>query len=108
GTKTPSRTQVGEIRKILESCREPGIGYFEREPGKEERWRPMTRAEHVSFHQEKDRLSRLRNKLVLVEEVEDEETGYLRTVYRGVPVAEANLDEEDRARLAFVGEAMRD
>lgn len=122
-TKTPSRPQVGEIRKILESCREPGVGYFEREPaaakrgadatpgassGREERWRPITRAQHVSFHKEKDGLQRLRNKLVLVEEVDDEETGYLRTVYRGIPVAEANLDEEDRRRLAFVAEAMRD
>ncbi|HET6404264.1 MAG TPA: ribonuclease R family protein [Candidatus Thermoplasmatota archaeon] len=107
-TKTPSRPQVGEIRKILESCREPGVGYFEREPGREERWRPITRAEHVSFHREKDGLARLRNKLVLVEEVEDEETGYLRTVYKGVPIGEAQLDEEDRARLAFVADAMKD
>jgi len=107
-SKAPSRSQVGEIRKILESCREPGVGYFERLPGREELWRPLTRAEHSSFHKEKDGLQKLRNKLVLVEEVEDEETGFLRTVYKGVPVAEANLDEEDRARLAFVGEAMRD
>jgi exoribonuclease R len=99
---------VGEIRRILETCREPGIGYFERASGREERWRPMTRAEHVSFHREKDGLSRLRNKIVLVEEVEDEETGYLRTVYRGIPLEDAKLDEDDRARLAFVGEAMKD
>ncbi|HVM44639.1 MAG TPA: ribonuclease R family protein [Candidatus Thermoplasmatota archaeon] len=107
-TKTPTRSQVGEIKKILESCREPGVGYFERQLGREERWRPIARAEHVSFHKEKDGLARLRNKLVLVEEVEDEETGYLRTVYRGVPVAEAALDDEDRARLAFVADAMKD
>ena len=107
-TKTPSRGQVGEIRRILESAREPGVGYFERVPGREELWRPMTRAEHVSFHKEKDGLQRLRNKLILVEEVEDEETGYLRTVYKGVPVAEASLDDEDRQRLAFVAEAMKD
>lgn len=107
-TKTPSRPQAGEIRKILESCREPGVGYFEREPTREERWRPITRAEHSAFHKEKDGLQRLRNKLVLVEEVEDEETGFLRTVYRGVPVADAQLDEADRERLAFVAEAMKD
>ena len=107
-TKAPARGQVGEIRKILETCREPGVGYFEREPGREERWRPMTRAEHVSFHKEKDGLARLRNKIVLVEEVEDEETGYLRTVYKGVPVGEAGLDDADRARLAFVADAMKD
>lgn len=106
-TKTPSRSQVGEIKKILETSREPGIGYFEREPVREELWRPMTRAEHVSFHQEKEGLSRLRNKLVLVEELEDEE-GYLRTVYRGIEVADANLDEKDRARLDFVARAMSD
>src|SRR5439155_664893 len=57
---------------------------------------------------EADGMKKLRNKLVLVEEVEDEETGYLRTVYRGIPLGEAALDEADRARLAFVGEAMRD
>jgi exoribonuclease R len=107
-TKTPSRPQVGEIRKILESCREPGIGYFEREPGREEKWRPMTRTEHSSFHKEKDGLARLRNKLVLVLEVEDEETGYLRTVYKGVPIAEAALEEAELARLVFVAEAMKD
>ena len=107
-TKTPSRPQVGEIKKILESAREPGVGYFERVPGREELWRPMTRAEHSSFHKEKDGLARLRNKLVLVEEVEDEETGYLRTVYKGIPLGEAGLDDEDRARLAFVAEAMKD
>jgi exoribonuclease R len=106
--KAPTRSQVGEIKRILESCREPGTGYFEREPGREELWRPLTRAEHSSFHKEKDGLQRLRNKLVLVEEVEDEETGYLRTVYKGVPLAEASLDEDDRARLAFVADAMRD
>lgn len=106
--KAATRSQVGEIKRILESCREPGVGYFERVPGREELWRPMTRAEHSSFHKEKDGLQRLRNRLVLVEEVEDEETGYLRTVYKGIPVAEASLDDEDRARLAFVAEAMRD
>lgn len=105
-TKTPTRPQVGDIRKILESCREPGLGYFERMPGREERWRPITRAEHVAFHREKDGLQKLRNKLVLVEEVEDEE-GYLRTVYRGIPVSEARLDDEDTKRLAFVGDVMR-
>ena len=107
-TKSPSRSQVGEVRRILESCREPGVGYFEREPGREERWRSMTRAEHVSFHREKDGLSKLRNKIVLVEEVEDEETGYLRTVYKGVPLGDAPLDEEDRRRLQFVADAMKD
>ncbi|HUR69749.1 MAG TPA: RNB domain-containing ribonuclease, partial [Candidatus Thermoplasmatota archaeon] len=107
-TKTPSRSQVGEVRKILESCREPGVGYFEREPGRVELWRPMTRAEHSSFHKEKDCLQRLRNKLVLVLEVEDEETGYLRTVYKGVPVSEAKMDEVDVARLGFVAGAMKD
>jgi exoribonuclease R len=105
-TKTPSRSQVGDVKRILESCREPGVGYFEREPGREERWRPLTRAEHVAFHREKDGLQKLRNKLVLVEEVEDEE-GYLRTVYRGIPVADAKLDDEDAKRLAFVGHVMR-
>lgn len=108
GVAAPSRAQVAEIRKILETCREPGVGYFERVPGREELWRPLTRAEHSSFHKEKEGLQRLRNKLVLVEEVEDEETGFLRTVYRGVPVGEANLDADDRARLAFVADAMRD
>lgn len=106
-TKTPSRSQVGEVKRILESAREPGVGYFEREPGREEKWRPITRQEHVGFHREKDGLQKLRNKLVLVEEVEDEE-GYLRTVYRGVPLAEANLDEDDRQRLSLVAEAMKD
>ena len=106
-TKTPSRSQVGEVKRILESAREPGVGYFEREPGREEKWRPLTRAQHVGFHREKDGLQKLRNKLVLVEEVEDEE-GYLRTVYRGIPLAEAGLDDEDRQRLALVAEAMRD
>ena len=107
-SKTPSRSQAGEIRRILESCREPGIGYFEREYGREEKWRPLTRAQHSSFHMEADGVKRLRNKLVLVLEVEDEETGFLRTVYKGVPVAEANLEEVDRQRLAFVAEAMKD
>ncbi|HEX2022985.1 MAG TPA: RNB domain-containing ribonuclease, partial [Candidatus Thermoplasmatota archaeon] len=107
GTKTPTRPQVADVRKILESCREPGVGYFEREPGREERWRPLTRAQHSSFHREKDGLLRLRNKLVLVEEVEDEE-GWTRTVFRGVKVGDAGLDDEDRARLAFVADAMRD
>ena len=106
-TKTPTRGQVGEVKKVLDTAREPGVGYFEREPGREERWRPLTRAQHSSFHKEKDGLQRLRNKLVLVEEVEDEETGYLRNVFRGVPVADAQLDEEDRRRLAFVADAMR-
>ena len=106
-TKTPSRSQVGEVKRILESAREPGVGYFEREPGREERWRPITRAEHVGFHREKDGLQKLRNKLVLVEEVEDEE-GYLRTAYRGIPLADAGLDDEDRRRLGVVAEAMKD
>lgn len=103
----PTRGQVGELKKVLESAREPGVGYFEREPGREELWRPITRAQHVAFHREKEGLQRLRNKLVLVEEVEDEE-GRLRTVYRGVPIDEAQLDDEDRARLAFVAAAMKD
>ena len=106
-TKTPTKPQVSDIRKILESCREPGVGYFARQPGREELWRPLTRAEHVAFHREKDGLQRLRNKLVLVEEVEDEE-GYLRTVYKGIPLGEAHLDEQDRTRLAFVGQVMQD
>ena len=70
--------------------------------------RPITRAEHSAYHREAEGLKKLRNKLVLVEEVEDEETGYLRTVYKGIPLGEASLDDDDRRRLAFVGDAMRD
>ena len=51
-TKTPTRPQVADVRKILESCREPGVGYFEREASREERWRAITRAEHSTFHRE--------------------------------------------------------
>ena len=106
-TKTPTKGQVADVRKVMETAREPGVGYFERAHGREERWVPITRAQHSSFHKESDGLKRLRNKLVVVEEVEDEE-GYLRTQYRGIPLADANLDDDDRARLDFVARAMQD
>ena len=107
GTREPTRPQVGDIRKLLETCRSDGIGYFEREKTREELWRPLTRAQHVSFHQTKDRLNRVRKKLVLVQEVEDDE-GYLQTVYEGVKPAAADLDHEDLHHLDFVAAAMED
>lgn len=105
--KEPASQHFDAVRRILESCARPGVGYFERVPGREELWRPLTRDEHKRVTTEREALNALRNRLVRAEEVEDED-GRLRTAYRGVPTAEAGLTDEDRRRLHFVRHAMAD
>lgn len=102
---TPGPEQVAAVRKILESCARPGVGYFERLPG-DERWKPLARDEYRRITEGREGLQALRNRLVKTEEVEEE--GRRRTVYRPVPVEEAQLADADRGRLLFVRDVMED
>ncbi|MBI4392909.1 MAG: VacB/RNase II family 3'-5' exoribonuclease [Euryarchaeota archaeon] len=98
------QTPLEAVKNMLESCRQPGIGHFERVATAENKWRPITRDEANRFHEHKRRLQALKNVLVKTEDVEEE--GRVRTVYKGVPVAEAKLTETQHEDLAFVGKAM--
>ncbi|MCA1813452.1 MAG: ribonuclease catalytic domain-containing protein, partial [Halobacteriales archaeon] len=93
------RPQVEAVRKALESCR-PGVGYFVRQ-GREERYVPITVEQHKAAKKEVEQLNLLRKKLVKTEEVVEEGWDEPRTVYRGVPLAEAGLTEDDGQRIAL-------
>jgi exoribonuclease R len=94
-----SRSQVDAVKKALEKCRE-GVGYFRRAPGKEERWVPIGVEAYKAAKREVEQFYALRKKLVKEELVEEEGWDEPRRVYRGVPLADAGLTDEDRARLA--------
>ncbi|HEV8360462.1 MAG TPA: RNB domain-containing ribonuclease, partial [Candidatus Thermoplasmatota archaeon] len=94
-----SRSQVEAVRKALESCR-PGVGYFQRAPGREERWVPIAVDAYKTAKKEIEQFYALRKKLVKEELIEEEGWDEPRRVYRGVPFSEAGLTDEDRARLA--------
>lgn len=104
GAASPKEHQLSAVRDILRSCERPGVGYFERVPGREERWRPLARDEYQRIAKEREGLNALRNRLVRSVEVEDGDR--VRTAYVGVPLAEANLGDEDRACLEFVRDVM--
>lgn len=92
------KSQVEAVRKALERCR-PGVGYFRRAPGKEERWLPIGVEQYKAAKREVEGFYVLRKKLVKEEQVVEEGWPEPRTAYTGVPPGEAGLTEEDRGRL---------
>ncbi|HLE96433.1 MAG TPA: RNB domain-containing ribonuclease [Candidatus Thermoplasmatota archaeon] len=112
-TPTPRRQDVELVRNVLVSCARPGVGYFERAPGREERWKALPPLDYRRVKQEIEGMNGLRKKLVRAEDLEEENPDdpkgppVLRTVFRGVPIAEAGLTEEDRARLDVVARLMQ-
>lgn len=100
----PSRGQLKAVKSALESCLRPGVGYFERVAGRAELWRPIARAEHKAITREIEGLRSLRKRLIVAEEVIDETDKWARpkTVYRGIPLADLQLTDDDRARLQFL------
>jgi ribonuclease R len=93
------KSQVEAVRKALESCR-PGVGYFRRTQG--ERWQPIAVEAYKVAKQEIEKFYALRKKLVHEEEVMEEGWDEPRKVYRGVPLEQAKLTDDDKARIAVV------
>lgn len=104
--KPPTRKQVEDVRNVLVTCARPGVGYFERVPGREELWRALPPLAYKQVRQEIEGFQALRKKLVAVEEVEDPETGRPRTFFKPIPPASWNLGEDDRRRLLVLKEHM--
>ncbi len=102
----PKRSQVEQVRNALAACARPGVGYFDRLPGRGELWQPLTLDEYKRVLREIEGLNKLRKKLVKVVEEEDPDTGWIETRYVGVRAPDASLDDEDRERLRLVERAM--
>lgn len=104
-TRTPNKEEIGIVRNVLASCGRPGVGYFERAPGREERWLALPPADYRRVKQDIEGMQALRKKLVRSEEVEEPNPDdpkappWIKTVFHPVPLAEANLNDEDRTRL---------
>ena len=98
GSATPQ--QMRDVRACLDRCRRAGTGRFQTVGGRGDRWRPWTSTEHDRMRGAWSEMQALRNKLIRSEETEEGR------VFTRVPVAEAGLDERDRATLAWVKAAM--
>lgn len=96
----PSPQQLRDVREALDRCRRAGIGRFETVAGRGDRWRPWSLDEKRRMDAAWSNLAVLKGKLVRVEETDE---GRL---FRGVPVAEAGLDERDRETLAWAAAAL--
>jgi ribonuclease R len=97
----PSPQQLRDVREALDGCRRAGTGRFQTVAGRGDRWRPWSRAERTRMERAWSDLATLKGKLVRAATADDG------VVYTGVPVAEAGLDDRDRATLAWVEPAMR-
>jgi len=98
GSATPQ--QLRDVRECLDRCRRAGTGRFQTVGGRGGRWRPWTRAEHDGMARAWADLQGLRGKLVQAQETEEGRT------FVRVGLAEAGLDDRDRATLAWVQAAM--
>ncbi|MGQ0535302.1 MAG: RNB domain-containing ribonuclease [Methanobacteriota archaeon] len=107
-TTRPDSAMVQKVRDLLARSAREGVGYFERLPTKEERWRPLSREEYHGIARHMEGLHRLRKKLVAKDEIFVEGEAEARIVYRGVPRAEAGLDAADEENLAFLRDVMLD
>ncbi|MHB8585920.1 MAG: RNB domain-containing ribonuclease [Thermoplasmatota archaeon] len=100
-----TRHEMETVRNVLAGCARPGVGYFARDPGREERWIALPSLAYKDVRQEIEGFLALRKKLVVTEEVEEPD-GRLRTVFRGVPLSNWALDEADRRRLSVLADHM--
>lgn len=104
-TPAPKKQEIDVVRNVLASCGRPGVGYFERAPGREERWLALPPADYRRVKQDIEGMQALRKKLVRSEEVEEPNLNdpkgdpWIKTVFHPVPIAEAGLNDEDRVRL---------
>ena len=97
----PSAQQLRDAREVLDGCRRAGTGRFQTVAGRGDRWRPWTREERRSMERAWSALASLKSKLVTASE------GDHGIVYTGVPMAEAGLQDGDRATLLWIQPAMR-
>ncbi|MHB8605183.1 MAG: RNB domain-containing ribonuclease [Thermoplasmatota archaeon] len=104
----PSRGDIEAVRNVLATCARPGVGFFERIAGRGENWRPLPVEDFRAVKRDEEGFHKLRKKLIVAEEVPPEnDWDRPKTVFRGVKVADAGLDETDRARLETVYAVMR-
>ncbi len=94
----PSTSKIAVIDDVLESCLPRGKGYFDAVGAKPRRWRPISLEDYGAITAEMSRLRRLRERMIEVEEIEDEE-GYSKS--QNIPVALYVLDftEEEQKTL---------
>ncbi|MDX1611620.1 MAG: ribonuclease R, partial [Candidatus Thermoplasmatota archaeon] len=100
--------EKAEVRQALQSCQTQGVGYFERAQGRGEVWKPRTVDEVKAIRREIEHLNKLRNKLIKVTEEWHEELEIEITRIEGVPIEEADLDEDDHGRLDLIRRYMTD
>ncbi len=105
----PTQEDINEVRTVLQTCQQDGVGYFERAPGKGERYTAYTVDEIKNVRQAIEGLRHLRNKLIQLEELPPEEEGEEpRTILKSIHPDEANLDEEDEEHLRIIQDQMTD
>lgn len=103
--REPTKGEVRRIGDVLERCRRPGVGFFER--AERGLWAPIGVDERKAFQHAMEAVGRLRRALVRVEEVEDD-SGETWERLLGIDPDQAGLDQEARALLEQVGAAMAD
>ncbi|MFX0205103.1 MAG: RNB domain-containing ribonuclease [Candidatus Hodarchaeota archaeon] len=96
--KKPTTANAAEIEEVLEVCTPHGMGYFNVKGAKPRRWNPISFEDYEAATQEISRLRRLRERLVEVDEIEDEE-GNKRV--QNIPVAlyVLNFTKEEKKTL---------
>jgi exoribonuclease R len=109
GETEPSGHQVNIVRDVLESCQDPGVGYFERAEGRGERWHVLSQEDYRAAKEEAEAVAAVKNKLLTTREIEpDDEDDEVRIVTEGLPLDEAGLTDDDWERLELLGDVMEE
>ena len=80
----PTQSKISAIDDVLEPCLPRGMGYFEVKGAKPRRWRAIEFDSYEKISAEIAQLRRLRERMIEVEETEDEE-GNL--IAQNIPIA---------------------
>ncbi len=99
----PSKADVRRMEKILERCRRPGVGFFERHA--KGTWLPIRRGQLQAFKRIMTENHTLRKRLVQFR-VEEDDSGVETESMVGVHPDEAELSDVERETLAAWGEAL--
>lgn len=99
----PSKADVRRVEKVLERCRRPGMGFFERHV--KGTWLPIRRGQMQAFQRIMTENHTLRKRLVQLR-VEEDATGEESESLVGVYPDEAGLSDGERETLNAWGEAL--